>query len=183
MVIGCHREHAADESQNEVVLQVDRLRFAEQHPQPGDDKERPKNKKNKMKARDERNAQPDHGGPHHKRAQDSPDQDPVLVARRDPEVGENQTEDKNVINAERVFDQVTGKEIDRLVGALQPPDEGVESQGETDPEKAAPDRTGQTDALVRPIAEKIDEERDENPEMKGDPEPNADRHEALGFHG
>jgi hypothetical protein len=35
---------------------------------------------------------------------------------------------------------------------------------------------------VRPIAEKIDEERDENPEMKGDPEPNANRHEALGFH-
>jgi hypothetical protein len=35
---------------------------------------------------------------------------------------------------------------------------------------------------VRPIAEKIDEERDENPEMKGDPKPDADRHEALGFH-
>jgi hypothetical protein len=83
--------------------------FAEQHTQPGDDEKRAKNKKNKMEARDERHAQPDHGGPHHKRAQDSPDQDPMLVARRDPEVGENQTEDKNVIYTERVFDQVTGK--------------------------------------------------------------------------
>ena len=106
----------------------------------------------------------------------------MLVARRDPEVGENHTEDKNVIYAERVFDHVTGQEIDRLVGALEPPDKGVESQGEADPEKAAPDGTGQADALVRPIAEKIDEERDENPEMKSDPKPDADRHEALGFH-
>ena len=142
----------------------------------------PKTIKNEMEARDERHAEPDHGGPHHKRAQDSPDQDPVLVARRDPEIGENQAEDKNVIYAERVFDQVTGKEIDRLVGTLPPPDKGVESQGEADPEKAAPDGTGQADALVRTIAEKIDGERDENTEMKGDPKPDVDRHEALGFH-
>ena len=106
----------------------------------------------------------------------------MLVAWRDSEVGENQTEDKNVVYAERVFDQVTGKEIDRLVGTLHPPDKGVESQGEADPEKAAPDGTGQANALVRTIAEKIDEERDENTEMKGDPEPDANRHEALGFH-
>jgi hypothetical protein len=35
---------------------------------------------------------------------------------------------------------------------------------------------------MRTIAEKIDGQRDQNPEMKGDPKPDADRHEALGFH-
>src|SRR4030095_12661991 len=48
VVIVRHGKHAADESQDEVVLQVDRLRFAEQHTQPGDDEKDAKNKKNKM---------------------------------------------------------------------------------------------------------------------------------------
>ena len=144
------------------MLEVHRLRFADQHAQPGDDEKSAEKIKNKMELRDQLHAQPDHGGAHHERAEDSPDQDPVLVARRHPEVGENETEDEDVIDTERVLDEVTGKKIDRLVGALPPPDKGVEAEGERDPEKAAPDRAAQADSFVRPIAEKIDGQRDQN---------------------
>ena len=164
------------------MLKVDRLRFAAQHAHPGDDEKSPEKIKDKMKLRDELDAQPDHGCAHQERAHDPPDQDPVLVARRHPEVGEDETEDEDVVDTERVLDEVAGKKINRLIGALPPPDKGVEAQRESNPEKAAPDRAAQADSFVRPVAKKIDGQRGENSSVKRDPKPDADRHEALGFH-
>ncbi len=80
-----------------------------------------------MEARDERDPEADHGCPHDERAQDAPDQNPVLVLGRHPEVGKDEPENENIIDAERVLDQVAGEEVERLLGPLPPPDEEVEA--------------------------------------------------------
>ena len=92
------------------------------------------------------------------------------------------TEDEDIVDAERVFDQVTGKEIDRLIGSLPPPDDGVEAQRERDPEKSAPGRAPHADSLLGTVAEEIDGQCDEDSEVKSDPKPDTDRHGALAFH-
>ncbi len=107
----------------------------------------------------------------------------MLVLRRHPEIGEDEDENEDVIDAERVLDQVAGKKIDPLVGSLPAPDDGVKAERERDPERLRRTALGRL-MRVRPAeAEEIDGQRRENSEMKCDPKPDADRHEALGFHG
>ena len=72
-----------------------------------------------MESRDERDAEPDHDAAHDQRAKDSPDKDTMLRARRNAEVAEDKDEDENVIDAERVFDEVAGEEIERVVRPLR----------------------------------------------------------------
>ena len=137
-----------------------------------------------METCDQRHAQPDHDRAHDQRAENSPDQDPMFVARRHPEVGEDQDEDEDVIDAERVLDQVTGKKIDRP--GRRP---ATARRGALKPRESATQIRLRQIALRRlmrcgcAIAEKIDGQRDQNSKMKSDPKPNVDRHGALGFHG
>ena len=107
----------------------------------------------------------------------------MLVLRRHAEIGEDEDEDEDVIDAQRILDEVAGKKIDALIGSLPVPDDGVEAEGEGDPDEAAPDRAAQGDGVRLSIAEKIDRQRGQNPEVKNDPKPNVDRHGALEFHG
>ena len=107
----------------------------------------------------------------------------MLVLRRHPEVGEDEDENKNVIDAERIFDEVTGKKIDSLIWSLPAPDDGVEAERERNPDQTAPDRTAQADGVRLSEAEEINRQRGQNPEVESNPKPNVDRHGALGFHG
>src|SRR4051794_37285001 len=136
-----------------------------------------------METPDQRDPEPDHDRAHHDRSENSPDQDPVLVLRRHPEIGEDEDEDKDVVDAQRILDEVPGEEIDPLIGSLPMPDDGVEAERESDPDESAADRATQGDGVRFAIAEKIDRQRGQNPEVKNDPKPNVDRHGALGFHG
>ena len=56
--------------------------------------------------------------------------------RRDSEVGEDQDEDENVIDAERVLDDVAGEKIERRFRALDVPDEEIEGEREEHPDEA-----------------------------------------------
>ena len=86
---------------------------------------------------------------HDERAEDAPDQNPVLVLRRHPEVGEDEHENEDVIDAERVLDQVAGKEIDPPGPApCQRQTTSVEGQRKRDPDQAAPDRARQADRVA-----------------------------------
>ena len=64
----------------------------------------------------------DHDRPHDERAEDAPEQHLVLVLRRHREVGEQQREDEDVVHAQRLLDEVTGEELQRLLGAVEVPD-------------------------------------------------------------
>src|SRR6476469_944069 len=106
----------------------------------------------------------------------------MLIAGRHPEVGKDYAENKDVIDAERILDQVAGEKVDRLVRTPPPPDKSVETERERDPKQTTPDCTAKTDAIMGAISEEIDGQRGENSKVKCNPKQDADRHAALGFH-
>ena len=89
------------------------------------------------KAGHERNTEKDHDSAHDQRAEDSPDQDAVLRARRNAKILKDENEDKDVVDAERVFDEVAGEKIEAVLGAAHFPDEQIEKQRKDDPNEAA----------------------------------------------
>ncbi len=73
-------------------------------------------------------AEPDHDPAHDQRAKNAPDQHAMLRNGRNAEVGEDQNKNENVIDAERVFDEITGQKIERSVRAAQFPDQQIEEK-------------------------------------------------------
>ena len=58
--------------------------------------------------------------------------------RRDFEIGEDENENKNVVDAQRIFDQIAGKKVERALGPLQSQDDQAEGERKRDPEQGAP---------------------------------------------
>ena len=69
-----------------------------------------------------------HNSAHDKRADNSPEQDAMLCQRRDLEMRENQYKHKDVIDAQRILDQVSGKKIEAMMRAFKAPHERVKSE-------------------------------------------------------
>src|SRR4051794_14202868 len=72
-----------------------------------------------MKLGDKRCTGPDHDSAHQKRAQDSPEQDAMLVFGGNAEIGEDQRDHENVVHREGEFDDVAGKKFESVIGALK----------------------------------------------------------------
>ena len=97
---------------------------------------------------DELYAHQDEDGPHRDGAEHPVEQHPVLVLRWDGEVRERQNEDEDVVDTERLLDQVGGDEFDpRLVA---PPQEHQprKQQRERDIECAEKQRLPQPNHMV-----------------------------------
>ncbi len=83
----------------------------------------------------------DHARAHDDRAQHAVEQRAALQFRRHREIGEDHHEDEHVVYRQRLLDEVTGQELQRLeVGDLSPrravqvpPEQGGEGQGQRDP--------------------------------------------------
>jgi hypothetical protein len=61
---------------------------------------------------DEHRSEAHEAAPHEQRSQDAPEQDSVLVLRRDAQVTEDGDEDEQVVDAERPLDEVAGEELE-----------------------------------------------------------------------
>src|SRR5437588_8027154 len=118
-----------------ALPEILRLLFDEKHSPRADQQKRTENVENEIETIDQLDAEPNHHPAHHQRANDSPDQSAMLCQRWDAEVGEDQNENENVIDAERVLDHVAGKEFERLVRAADFPDHQVEQERENDPDR------------------------------------------------
>ena len=92
----------------------------------------------------------DEDGAHHQRAQDAPEQHLVLKVSRYAEVAKDQQKDEQIINAERLLDQVAGDELQRKLGSStaraanhrvpEKVDEHREARGQRDPDQRPADR-------------------------------------------
>src|SRR5437763_619402 len=134
-----------------------------------------------MKPLHESDPEPDHHAPHHKRSKNSPNQDAMLGARRDPEIIKDQDENENVIDAERVFDDVAGQKIEPRIVALRFPDEHAKPERKHDPDQAALDRGPHAQLAGAPLElRQVDPQRDEDAHVKGHPKPNIRGHRADG---
>ena len=65
---------------------------------------------------DDRGAQRNKDRPEHDRADDAPEQDPVLILARHGEEGEHHADDKDVVEGESRFQEVAGGKLDRRLG-------------------------------------------------------------------
>ena len=70
---------------------------------------------------------------------DPVEQDPVLVLPGHGEVAEDQREDEDVVDCQRLLDQVAGEVLAPGLGAVGPPHHATEAEAERDPDRR-PDR-------------------------------------------
>ena len=99
-----------------------RLLFDEKHPPRADQQKCAEKIEDKIESLHQRDTQDNHHPAHHQRTDDSPDQSAMLGQRGNAEVGEDQNENENVINAERILDHVAGQKLERFVRAADFPD-------------------------------------------------------------
>jgi transcription elongation factor GreA len=158
--------------------------FSEKHSQRRDQQEHTEQVENKMKPTHQDDAGQDHDSAHDQRAENSPHQRAMLSPRRHTKISKNQYENEDVINAQRIFDEVSCEKIEGGVRSLDIPDKRIKSERYQHPQYAP--LGGRTHAQLAAAAfeaNKIDNQRDEDAGVKGDPKPNAGCHDALAFHG
>src|SRR5438094_10619019 len=101
----------------------------------------------------------------------------MLRNRRYLEIGEDENENKNVIDAERILDEVAGEEIQSTIRPLHFPNNQAEPQREQHPQQTAPRRGAHRQRTMTPLETgQVNREGNENANMKRDPKPDARRH-------
>ena len=95
---------------------------------------------------------------------------------------EDQHKDKNVVHAQRILDEIAGQKIEAGLRSFNVPDEPVKSERQQHPQYTPPG--GRAHAQFPPAVfetDKIDNQRDEDADVKGNPKPDARRHRAEVF--
>src|SRR5512140_888979 len=127
-VLGGDGPEPPEVAYEDVPLRMD-LRFGlANHSKSGPDQEGPEQIFDPEESREEDRSDRDQRGPHDQRAENPPEEYAMLVLLRDLEIGEDDDEDEDVVDAQRLLDQVAGEEFES--GLLSAPvvDEGVEEE-------------------------------------------------------
>ena len=101
---------------------------------PGEHQERAEHVQDPVEPVDEGHAGEDEHQPQHQRAEDAPEQHPVLVLARHDEVAEDQRPHEDVVDAEALLDQVAGVVLARRLAAVDRPDDQPEGEADADPD-------------------------------------------------
>ena len=135
-----------------------------------------------MELGEQRRAGQDEDRAQHERADDAPEQHPVLELAGDREVGEDDQEDEQVVDRERVLDQVAGDELEPDAGAELPEQPPREQRGEPDTEADPEHRLARLDDVGLAIEDAEVEHQDgEHPGEEDGPEQRrADRRHERG---
>jgi len=140
-VIGlADRHQALEQAHHRVFLRFDFLVALKQHLDSGYDEEAAENVDHPVKGAEQRGAGGDEDRAQDQSAQNAPEQDPVLKLRRCVEVLKDHQEDKQVVHAEGLFDQVAGEKFQGFLLAPGKVDPEIENQRQRDPYDA-PDRS------------------------------------------
>src|SRR6266567_444758 len=111
-----------------ILRKLARRMLSKQHSQRSEEEKQAKEIENEMKPLHQSDAADNHNSTHDKRAEDSPDQDAMLCQRRDAEMRENQYKHKDVIDAQRILDQVPGKKVEAVMRTFKAPHEYVKCE-------------------------------------------------------
>jgi len=143
---------------------------------------------------DELRADGDHHAAHHERAEDAPEEDAMLVLRRDGEVAEDHGDDEDVVHREGLLDEVAGEEelggfeaVDIARGAVelrdvQPAAEpvilieevhrAVEEQRDHDPDDRPRRRFLHRDDVRVPVKDaQVERQEQQHEQDEGEPDP------------
>jgi transcription elongation factor GreA len=158
--------------------------FAKKHSECGDQQENAEQVENKMKPLYQSDTGQDHDSAHDQGADNSPHQRTMLCHWWHAKVSKNQHKNEDVIDAQRIFDEVSSEKIEAGLRSFNVPNEPIKSKRYQHPRYAP--LAGRTHAQFPPAAleaDEIDRYRDEDADVKSDPKPNAGCHGALAFHG
>src|SRR5205823_11994457 len=127
--------------QHPALGEIMRGTFSKKHLCRRDQQEVPEEIKNEMKALLQRDTAQDHRATHDQCPDYSPDQDAMLCKRRNAKVRKNEHENKNVIHAQRIFDEVAGEKIQPMMWSFDAPHQSVKSKRHKYPQHATPRRS------------------------------------------
>lgn len=171
-------DEAAEEADDEGLLRVDIGFLFGDHFDAGEDEEGAEDVDDPGEFGDEFGADRDHGGAHDEGAEDAPEEDFVLVAWRDGEVGEEQGDNEDVIDAEGFLDDVAGEELEGFVIAHEVPDAEIEGESEGDPDEGPGDGLFDGDDVALAVEDaEVERQHDEDKDVEADPGPVVCRHE------
>src|SRR5260370_10303766 len=157
--------------------------FAKKHSECGDQQENGGEGENKMKPLYQSDTGQDHDSAHDQGADNSPHQRTMLCHWWHAKVSKNQHKNEDVMDAQRIFDEVSSEKIEAGLRSFNVPNEPIKSKRHQHPQYAP--LGGRTHAQFPPAALEADEiarYRDEDADVKGDPKPNAGCHGALALH-
>lgn len=178
VVVPGDRDEATEEADNKGLLRVDIGFLFGDHLDAREDEKGTEDVDDPGKFGDEFGTDSDHGGAHDEGTEDAPEEDFVLVARWDGEVGEEQGDDEDVIDAEGFLDDVAGEEFEGFVIAHEVPDAEIEGEGEGDPDEGPGDGLFDGDDVAFAIKDaKVERQHDEDKDVEADPGPVVCRHE------
>src|SRR3546814_9077105 len=89
--------------------------------------------------RDQRRANADHQPTQHDDAHDAPEKHPVLIETRNGKGREDQRDDKDVVERQRLFDEVAGEEFEALFMADHLSDTEAEDAGNANISRRSPE--------------------------------------------
>src|SRR4029077_11269973 len=120
----------------------------------------------------------DHHTAQDQRTQNTPEQHTVLVSSRDGEIGKDEDKNEDVIDAERIFHQVTGQKLQSFRVSFPMPDQCIESKRKRYP-NGSPDRRflRARRVCLALEAKLVDGQHAEHAGVKGDPEPEIRMHQ------
>ena len=127
---------ATHKAHHRVRVGLDGVLALEGHADPREDEEGPEEVDDPVELVDEIGAGRDHRAAHDERAEDPPEQDAVLVAGRDAEVAEDEDEDEDVVDAQRLLDQVARQVLEPRLRPHEDVDAHAEEQRERHPHDA-----------------------------------------------
>jgi hypothetical protein len=175
------REMALDEAQGRIRFEIRLIVRVAQHPDAGEHEEQSEKIKNPVEPRDERSADEDQDRAQDDRAEHSQHQRAPALFGRHREVVEDHQEHENVVDRERLLDDVAGQELesdlvrDRAAGVRvePPPEPEVEHERERYPRDAPEKRVAERDAARTAGAQdqEIDRERRDHDGDECRPEP------------
>ena len=185
VVARAQRDEPASQAHHRVSLQVYPLLLLGEHPDSGYDQQGPKDVHDPVEAVEQERAQADHDEPHHDCAQDPPLEDLGLGIGSHTEVGEDQQEDEQVVNAEGELDEIAGVVLQRRLGALPPQNEQAEQKRQRHHPTAPPERLLQGEDVTAAV-EHTQVEDQEAHDQGGEAQPDGGRvapHSATDGHG
>ncbi len=159
---GGDAKHAPQEDDARALLGIEVGAATNERLQAGVDEERAEQLEHPVEARDERGPRGDHRASHADRPDDSPEQHTVLVLLRYAQEPEDQRDHEDVVDGERLLDDVGGQVRHRGVGAggagpaarqaapagaIRQVDHAREADAERDPERGPPDGLARRDPM------------------------------------
>src|SRR5262249_22644393 len=115
--------------------------------------------------------QQDKGQPHDESAKNPPEEDAVLESGRHCEISKDQEEDEDIVDAESVFNHISGEELESPLAAKPEIDSGIEHQSQRDPDKGCQQSVPIARLMLFPMKDtQIERQHSQHKERKSSPQ-------------